>query len=355
MAILSEIFTSCLIGSMTKTIDYSSLQSTRFWVPFLNGGLFRVGEDERGITVQLSKKEWAEIFDFLNEYHWIIEEDVGELEDEKILTPEILGHVYERSVVEWEQKGFEEEVAEALGEKTERKAKGVFYTPEIITDYICRETIVSRLLDQLGNGFSSISEFLSKATVEDLGAALEILDRLSILDPACGSGAFLIRAADSLFQLKSQIRSKLHQANDPYALKLEIATTNIFGVDILEGAAEIAKLRLWLWLVSSFSSKEGLITPLPNIEYNIVVGDSLVGWLREKFLASLDIQMSDKALSTLEKIIANLPDNNLLKQARDFLSRYDLSDFVKASSILDDAYKMSTPKMFVVAISSFSA
>jgi len=84
-------------------------------IPYLNGGLFRPDILEKDLDIRLKDNQWRDIFDFLNSYHWIIE-DVKATEEyeEKILTPEILGHVYERSVVEWESEGFENEAENAV-------------------------------------------------------------------------------------------------------------------------------------------------------------------------------------------------------------------------------------------------
>ena len=311
-----------------------------FRLPFLNGGLFRLDPEEVSLQVSLQRTQWQSIFEFLDSYHWIIEDDVEEIEHEKILTPEILGHVYERSVVEWEKKGCQEEVAEASG-KTERKVKGVYYTPEAVTDFICKNTIYPTLLSRLPKKFRNVGELLTKGTRDDYEAALGVLNSMKILDPACGSGAFLIKAADIVFQLRSNLSSRLGTKPDHYQIKLETITNNVYGVDILEGATEIAKLRLWLWLVSSYSERDE-ITPLPNIEYNVVVGNSLVGWTNEKFGATLGVPLTESVGKAIEQLRGNSGVNaRRLATAKELLESYELKDYVIAYSILDDIYKHS--------------
>ena len=314
-------------------------------IPFLNGGLFRISDIESNLSSTWTNNDWKSIFNFLNKYHWIIEDSNEELDPEKILTPEILGHVYERSVVEWEKKGMHDEVSEATG-KSARKSLGVYYTPEYVTEYICRNSIETWLLGKLGNPYSTLSEFLEKGNVSDLEKAILELDSVTIMDPACGSGAFLIRSADILFKLKSYILSKLGNDHNYYSTKLDIITNNIFGVDILDGATEIAKLRLWLWLISSHY-EEKTVSPLPNIEYNIVAGDSLIGWKGEELkTTSVTAPFSEKIEGNLEVLsgFSNTKQKKILEDSKILLSNFSSNDYIKAYSNLYQLYKNSHTK-----------
>jgi hypothetical protein len=122
-----------------------------------------------------------------------------------------------------------------------------------------------------------------------------ILPDLSILDPACGSGAFLVAAMKRLIFIYSAIIGRIKFLADPYLtkwlcdierghpnvayfVKKRIITDNLFGVDIMEEATEIAKLRLYLALVASAQTVDQL-EPLPNIDFNIQTGNSLIGLL----------------------------------------------------------------------------
>lgn len=315
-------------------------------IPYLNGGLFREAEEEKDLKISLKKSDWQRIFEFLNSYHWIIESEVEELTEEieeeeaKILTPEILGHVYERSVIEWELKGFKKEVEDATKGVSERKKKGVYYTPEEITDYICKNTIYPYLLDNLGNKYKDINEFLEKATISDIKKALKVLDEIKVLDPACGSGAFLLKAGEVLFYLKTALLNKLGKKTNYYEIKHSIITENLYGVDILEGAIEIAKLRLWLWLVSSYK-EEKEIQALPNIEYNLVVGNSLIGWVNEKLT---QITLTNPMTPEIEGIFRGLIANSIyekeeLQKAKELLEKTNLEGYIEAYYILYTIYK----------------
>jgi hypothetical protein len=122
-----------------------------------------------------------------------------------------------------------------------------------------------------------------------------ILRNLSLLDPACGSGAFLIAAMKTLIRIYSSeslgydaaprptisfgvglMRSPMEHPSLSYFIKKRIITDNLYGVDIMDEAVEIAKLRLFLALVSSAMTVDEL-EPLPNIDFNIMAGQ-LADW-----------------------------------------------------------------------------
>lgn len=123
-----------------------------------------------------------------------------------------------------------------------------------------------------------------------------ILPNLSILDPACGSGAFLVAALQHLIKVYSTVFNYIQAAGDDknqarlnkikqqhpsleYYIKKRIITDNLYGVDIMEEATEIAKLRLFLSLVASAKTVEDLES-LPNVDFNIMTGNSLIGLIR---------------------------------------------------------------------------
>ena len=312
-------------------------------IPYLNGGLFKPDVLEQDLDITLKDEQWGEIFEFLNSYHWIIEDvKATEEDEEKILTPEILGHVYERSVVEWESEGFEKEAENAVKKITERKKKGVYYTPESITDYISNNTIVPYLLDKLGNKYASFDELTDSKNKKDMRDALKILDEIKVLDPACGSGAFLIKASEVILGLKRRLYYALGEKKNVYDLKLGIITENIYGVDILTGAIEISKLRLWLWLISDFEESKNEIKALPNIEYNLKVGNSLVGWLDEKLIQMpMNTPLTEKVDGIFTGLIAfsENGDREDLKKARELLKGYNLDNYIEAYYILHKIYR----------------
>lgn len=205
---------------------------------------------------------------------------------ESQISVDILGHIFEHSLTEIEevQKQLEAEKSGLVVEKTDigkRKKDGVFYTPAYITKYIVENTIGKLCNDkkeEIGIKDSDFSK--QKKTSKEKDELLKKLDSykewllsLKILDPACGSGAFLNSA---LKQLKTE-----HTLIDYYRAKIYgdslifqdvenvILEKNIFGVDINEESVEIAKLSLWLHT----AQKDRKLTTLNN---NIKCGNSLI-------------------------------------------------------------------------------
>ena len=148
------------------------------------------------------------------------------------------------------------------------------------------------------SSFASISDLLLNLDANLCRVLLlEMLPSLRLLDPACGSAAFLVAAMKMLIDIYSAVIGKIQFLNDAelaavararsrpntrpslYFIKKRIITDNLFGVDIMEEATEIARLRLFLALVASAQTEDQL-EPLPNIDFNILAGNSLIGLLR---------------------------------------------------------------------------
>lgn len=176
----------------------------------------------------------------------------------------ILGHIFEQSINDLEEIRQEE--------TSRRKKEGVYYTPEYITDYICRNTIIPYLSK---NNFTTISELIKEYTgnIEELE---ERLKKIKILDPACGSGAFLVKAADILLGIDEEIQNQKYRASNFQITEFseekeitKIIQDNIFGVDINEESVEITKLSLFLKTAATNHK-------LTNLSNNIKVGNSII-------------------------------------------------------------------------------
>ena len=194
-----------------------------------------------------------------------------------------------------------------------QKEFGAYYTRPEMTGYLCERTIYKLVLDRVNahlsslapsdgeragvRGFATISDVLLNLDANLCRVLLlEILPSLRLLDPACGSAAFLVAAMKVLIAIYSAVIGKIQFLNDVelarwhkqtqadhpsvlYFIKKQIITNNLFGVDIMEEATEIARLRLFLALVASAQTEDQL-EPLPNIDFNILAGNSLIGLLR---------------------------------------------------------------------------
>lgn len=178
----------------------------------------------------------------------------------------ILGHVFENSIGDIERlKGVK---------KGKKKGDGIFYTPPEVTEYICKTTIIPYLSK------SGKSTEVTDLIDEYWGSEIEELDtkvkNIKILDPACGSGAFLNRAADLLVEIHKAIHEQKYKDEknlkpylDNIKMRREILLNNIYGVDLNEESVEITKLSLFLKVC-----KKGL--ELPGLDNNIKTGNSLI-------------------------------------------------------------------------------
>lgn len=199
--------------------------------------------------------------------------------------------------------GFEEPVFELEAKRLKRKEQGIYYTPKFVVDYIVRET-VGRFLEERNHN--------------------EIVT-MKILDPACGSGSFLIRAYEELLNYHAYQKSKSPAELDQWE-RLPILTGNIFGVDLDRQAVEIARLNL---LVRSLSRQE----TLPSLINNIRQGNSLISGVEEELRSYFGDGWQDKKPFNWEKefkdimanggfdvVIGNPPYGDLLsEQEKSFL------------------------------------
>ncbi len=247
-------------------------------IKYLNGGLFLPHNIERENTkISIPDKAFENLFDLFERYSWHLDDTPGGQADE--INPDVLGYIFEKYI--------------------NQKAFGAYYTRPEITEYLCERTIHRLVLDavkksKIGQSYESLAELLIH-----LDASLchllvdEVLPSLSLLDPACGSGAFLVAAMRTLINIYSAVIGKIKFLKDAdlikwlkkielehpsisYYIKKRVITDNLYGVDIMEEATEIARLRLFLALVSSARTVDDL-EPLPNIDFNVLPGNSLIG------------------------------------------------------------------------------
>jgi type IIS restriction enzyme R and M protein len=296
-------------------------------IPFLSGGLFEPidGYDWKHNDFAIPNEIFSNrkdendrdadgILDIFDRYNFTMSEDEP-LEREVAIDPEMLGKVFEN-----------------LLEVNDRKSKGAFYTPREIVHYMCQETLISYLVKEIGLKEQDIRDFIllgdflkdedtakdrrqgdnemliseelykidkdGNVVVDRLKDIDEALKNIRVADPAVGSGAFPLGMLNEIVRARQNIsaymaitmngyekRMMYNNERSPYSLKRETIKNCIFAADIEPSAVDIAQLRLWLSLViddeinpNAQSPLDGHKSPLalPNLECNIVCGNSLI-------------------------------------------------------------------------------
>ncbi|HBH06959.1 MAG TPA: hypothetical protein DDX92_10210, partial [Flavobacteriales bacterium] len=313
---LQHLFYEALAKERNNANSYYKKFNCR--IPFLNGGLFEAEYEWQTANISIpaslfrneEKNKAGDIgtgvLDVFDRYNFTIKEDEP-LDKEVAVDPEMLGKVFENML-----------------EITERKSKGAFYTPREIVHYMCQES----LIHYLGN---SLDEKIEKDDIEtyirhghfalendqrvaekgetktyqyqlpeSIRENADLIDQklteIRICDPAIGSGAFpvglmheLVTAQlvlkphfsnnylnDKLDEFGFQFKESVNESRYVYRLKRHIIQESIYGVDIDASAIDIARLRLWLSLVVDEDDLDPIET-LPNLDYKIVCGNSLIG------------------------------------------------------------------------------
>ncbi len=237
-------------------------------IPKYNGGLFAKDElldnlkiDDENLNMEAQK---------LSSYNF-----------ESEISVNILGHIFEQSLTDLEELQANIENTNFDKTKSKRKKDGVFYTPEYITKYIVENTLGKMCFDKreelnLSNITAPVNpKKLTKAeqqTKDNLEIYKDWLFNLKILDPACGSGAFLNQALEYLIKEHKQLQNDLALMGDlfsSYTVEESVLEHNLYGVDINEDAVEIARLSLWLR-----TAQRG--RALTNLNDKIKCGNSLI-------------------------------------------------------------------------------
>jgi hypothetical protein len=301
---LEVLFYDTLNNARNDKVDRNYSDFFQSKVPFLNGGLFEPQYDWKNSLMFLDNKLFDKILGVFDTYNFTVKEDEP-LEKEVAVDPEMLGKVFEN-----------------LLEENLRKGKGTYYTPREIVHYMCEESLINFLAtetelspDDLKSKYFPAYNKLGdeKLEVRDVSVSEKIIESLKdikVVDPACGSGAFLVGMLQQITQLRNDLetRSKLlgrrDNASTEYEIKKQTIQNCIYGVDIDPGAIDIAKLRLWLSLVVDYDLEE--IEPLPNLDYKLMQGNSL---LEELVLGDTSIKLYDS--EGIKKVMGSKRMKNL--------------------------------------------
>ena len=268
----------------------SSLLKEWSSIPYLNGGLFEADEEDY-LSIVFPGEYFSELFEFYSEYNFTVDEN--DPDDAEVgVDPEMLGKIFENLL-------------------EDNKDKGAFYTPKEIVRYMCQESLIAYLVEKAGIIEGQVRAFVTnpyeeaeKLNDDEIDKLFDALVAVKICDPAIGSGAFPMGLLNELVRCEEALVLGKEENRDRAQLKREIIKNNIYGVDIEKGAIDIARLRFWLSLVVD----EDTPSPLPNLDYKIMQGNSLLESYKGVDLSrlteqtgELDIFSSSEAVEGIQK------------------------------------------------------
>lgn len=363
--ILEPLFYNTL--AVERPENYSDRFDCR--IPFLNGGLFDPLNNYDWVNTDIllpndlfSNGERTKqgdrgtgVLDVFDRYNFTVKEDEP-LEKEVAVDPEMLGKVFEN-----------------LLEVKDRKSKGTYYTPREIVHYMCQESLTNYLATQLGENFeledletlvrhgetAQENDALVNERGEERGRykyklpesireCAERIDQkladIKVCDPAVGSGAFLVGMMSEIIRTRTVLTEFLQNSVDrtQYELKRHAIQNSLYGVDIDPGAVEIAKLRLWLSLIVDEEDYKQ-IKPLPNLDYKIMQGNSLleeyegIRLVDERFFEKQEQQTTIRA--RFEKEQSRLQREYIQLNAAGHLSKSRKGELEKRLREVDKALK----------------
>lgn len=338
-------------------------------IPFLNGGLFdpygNYDWDKTSFNLddELFYNGKDGILDIFDRYNFTINEN-DSYETEVAVDPEMLGKVFEALL-------------------DDRKEKGAFYTPREIVKYISIQTLINYLLTSLKEEeitkedleyLFNVGEFskehdqsdyeltnneenftMPKAVINNSSQIDNLLESVRIADPACGSGAFPLGILNEIIKVRNILTFYIHvilgrkegsywqqtqiYPRNLYTLKLDTIKNCLYGVDIEPSAVDITKLRLWLSIL--VDSENENVKPLPNLDCNFMIGNSLIDEFKgyklfdEKLLKSIGKKHTKKI--TAMKIGFSFEDtlNNYFNMQKEFFNPYVKNKLLIKEQLLD--------------------
>lgn len=255
-------------------------------IPYLNGGLFRPtieGDDFDEEDFDVRNSVLFSIIDLLERYSF----SAGGAPTD--LDPSILGNVFEKTI-----NYITSDNADT------NKELGAYYTPSEITRFSAEETVRPALLDRFetalveeadwpeheATGFDSVYELIEElpGRWSTVSALLAEVDEFRVVDPACGSGHFLTSVLEEIVNIRKALYARSDSYPDEYKLKKTTVLNNIYGVDLMGPAVEIAKLRCWLSVIAELETEniddlaDDDTLALPNVAFNLREGNSLIGY-----------------------------------------------------------------------------
>lgn len=309
--ILEPLFFELLNTNQNRRKDnYQKAPFTQ--IPYLNGGLFSPHNDDmyeydrvsgygRYGLVNIPNEWFVEFYSVLSQYNFTVDENTS-YDIELSIDPEMLGRIFENLLAE---------INPETGENA-KKSTGSFYTPRDIVDYMVDSSLCEHLKNKTNIDETKLKALISYGKEDDEIAIFDLSEKkkiinalytITILDPACGSGAFPIGmlqkivyilqeidpSADLWFDkatenvsilLKKEFEKKFNAGSLNYIRKLSVIQNSIFGVDIQPIAVEISRLRCFLSLVIEENVNDEEynrgINPLPNLDFKFIIANSII-------------------------------------------------------------------------------
>ncbi len=250
-----------LFGTLNTPFSRRATAARSFGrLPFLNGGLFaRTATEKANSRAWLPDEQYGDLFGLLlTRYRYTAREDSSTW-SEAAIDPEMLGKAFESLML-----------------LRARHASGAFYTPQLMVERVTHSTLLDALCAKTALQPEHVDAALRGIPVGDEASHTlsNVARGLRVLDPACGSGAFLVHALEKLAALLITTGDR----RSVPVVRRGVLAQSIFGVDINPIAVWLCELRLWLSIViDSDESDPCKVPPLPNLDHNVRVGDSLSG------------------------------------------------------------------------------
>jgi len=256
----NRVLTPLFFGTLNTATRNRAKRAQAFGrIPFLNGGLFARSPLERQLArASFTDEAMGSVFgDLLTRYRFTAREDTTSWSEASI-DPEMLG------------KSFE-----SLMASDRRRRTGAFYTPQRLVERVASSALECALTsDNITRDAAAAAIRGEIPSARYRSRLLHSVEAIRILDPACGSGAFLVYALEQI----SSLRLRLGDLRSLHAIRRTVLTASIFGVDVNPVAVWLCELRLWLSMAIEDPETNPLrVTALPNIDRQIRVGDSLRG------------------------------------------------------------------------------
>ncbi|MDH5283560.1 MAG: N-6 DNA methylase, partial [Gemmatimonadota bacterium] len=265
-----DLFRPLFFGTLNRRLEDRGRSRGFGRIPFLNGGLFEPHPLERRWRPEVPNEAWRAAFDDVFERFHFTLDPAGR---PGTVAPDMLGHVFEQ-----------------LMAPEERRRTGAFYTPGALVARTVELALGAFLVRRLDVTDADAEEMLRSRDARALG----LLREITILDPAAGSGAFLLGVLERLADLRRDEAA-------PAELRRRILERNLFGVDLNPMAVTLAELRLWLAVIAADDSVvPEAVRPLPNLDGVVRQGDSLLE--PSRVLGRLGIEPGVEAAAGLRRL-----------------------------------------------------